>query len=93
MLGRDGSGPRLKFYGNRGWNGFQRGGGVSPGRLKATAPTPQDRWLPPGTGKILVGVQVIGARVSYGRTQLQVQPLSGRGSRWVDAEMTQELED
>ena len=50
-------------------------------------------WLPPGTGKILVGVQVIGARVSYGRAQLQVQPLSGRGSRWVDAEMTQELED
>jgi hypothetical protein len=50
-------------------------------------------WLVPGTGKILVGVRITGARMSYGRAQLQVQPLSGRGSRWVDAEMTQELED
>jgi len=50
-------------------------------------------WLPPGTGKILVGVTVVAARMSYGRAQLHVQPLSGRGDRWVDAEMTQAVED
>ncbi len=51
-------------------------------------------WLAPGgTEKVLVGVQVIGARVSYGRTQFRVQPLSGRGARWVDVESTQEVED
>ncbi|KQC35019.1 hypothetical protein [Frankia sp. ACN1ag] len=50
-------------------------------------------WLVPGTGKVLVGVRVDDVRVSYGRTQLQVQPLSGRGHRWIDAEMTQDVED
>jgi len=50
-------------------------------------------WLVPGTGKILVGVQVTSARMSYGRAQLQIQPLSGRGSRWVDAELTRDVED
>jgi hypothetical protein len=50
-------------------------------------------WLPAGTGKVLIGVRVVGARMSYGRAQLHVQPMSGRGDRWVDAELTQGLED
>lgn len=55
-------------------------------------------WLAPitgkiATGKLLIGVTIIDARVSYGRTQVQIQPLSGRGLRWVDADMTQEIED
>ncbi|WP_163549158.1 hypothetical protein [Candidatus Frankia nodulisporulans] len=54
-------------------------------------------WLAPGTGrtlgKLLVGVSVLDARVSYGRPQLQVQPLSGRGRRWVDVDLTQPVED
>lgn len=55
-------------------------------------------WLAPitskiATGKLLVGVTITDARVSYGRTQVQIQPLSGRGLRWVDADMTQEIED
>ncbi|WP_261569345.1 hypothetical protein [Frankia gtarii] len=43
--------------------------------------------------QVLVGITVTDARVSYGRTQLQIQPLSGRGHRWIDAEMTQDAED
>ncbi|KPM55697.1 hypothetical protein ACG83_10460 [Frankia sp. R43] len=54
-------------------------------------------WLAPATsittGKVLVGVRVHDARVSYGRTQLLVQPTSGRGHRWIDADLTQEIED
>jgi hypothetical protein len=54
-------------------------------------------WLVPGTGrvlgKMLVGVHVRDARISYGRPQLQVEPLSGRGCRWIDAELTQPVED
>ncbi len=50
-------------------------------------------WLVPGTGKLLVGVHVLDARMSYGRPQLHVQPLSGRGTRWIDADMTQPIED
>ncbi|ONH62377.1 hypothetical protein CcI49_03080 [Frankia sp. CcI49] len=53
-------------------------------------------WLAPATsittGKVLVGVTVRDARVSYGRTQLLIEPLSGRGHRWVDADLTQEVE-
>ncbi len=50
-------------------------------------------WLVPGAGKMLVGVTVHDARVSYGRTQLLIQPLSGRGHRWVDADMLQDVTD
>jgi hypothetical protein len=50
-------------------------------------------WLPPGTEKVFVGVQVKGARVAYGRTQIRVEPLSGRGARWVDVESTTDVED
>ncbi|KJE19731.1 hypothetical protein FF36_05986 [Frankia torreyi] len=51
-------------------------------------------WLVPGTtGKVLVGVRVHDARMSYGRPQLHVQPLAGRGHRWIDAELTQPVED
>lgn len=50
-------------------------------------------WLPPGAEKVLVGVRVKGARVSFGRTQLHVEPLSGRGARWVDVDSTTEVED
>ncbi|OHV29815.1 hypothetical protein BBK14_33705 [Parafrankia soli] len=50
-------------------------------------------WLAPVTGKLLVGVRITDARVSYGRTQVQIQPLSGRGYRWVDPDFTQEIED
>ncbi|KQC34733.1 hypothetical protein [Frankia sp. ACN1ag] len=50
-------------------------------------------WLVPGTGKVLVGIRVYDARISYGRPQLQIQPISGRGVRWVDADLTQPVED
>lgn len=54
-------------------------------------------WLVPSTtptaGKVLVGVQVRDARVAFGTTQLYVEPLSGRGARWVAADLTQEIED
>jgi hypothetical protein len=50
-------------------------------------------WLPPGVGKVFVGVRVKGARVSYGRTQVRVEPLSGRGARWVDVDSTTDVED
>lgn len=54
-------------------------------------------WLVPTTsvttGKLLVGVTVTAVRVSYGRLQLQIQPLSGRGHRWVDADLTQPVTD
>ncbi len=54
-------------------------------------------WLAPGTGrtlgKLLIGVHVHDARISYGRPQLQIQPLSGRGLRWIDADLTQPVQD
>ncbi|KLL11111.1 MULTISPECIES: hypothetical protein [Protofrankia] len=50
-------------------------------------------WLVPGTGKMLVGVTVRDTRVAYGRTQVLIEPLSGRGSRWADAELLQPVED
>lgn len=51
-------------------------------------------WLPHASGdKVLVGVWVKNARMSYGQAQLQVEPLSGRGARWVNADSTTELED
>ncbi len=50
-------------------------------------------WLIPGREKVLVAVQVKNIRVSYGRTQFLVEPLSGRGSRWVDAESTRDVEE
>ncbi|MEX5637236.1 hypothetical protein [Parafrankia sp. FMc2] len=54
-------------------------------------------WLVPATsittGKVLAGVKVHGARVSYGTAQLLIEPLSGRGARWVAADLTQEIED
>lgn len=50
-------------------------------------------WLVPGAEKVFVGVRVRAARVSYGRTQLQVEPLSGRGVRWVDVDSTTDVED
>ncbi len=51
-------------------------------------------WLAPGgTEKVLVGIRVVDARTAYGRAQLRIEPLSGRGRRWVDVESTQGLED
>ncbi len=54
-------------------------------------------WLAPGTGrtlgKLLIGVTVTDARISYGCPQLQIQPLSGRGLRWIDADLTQPVQD
>ncbi|THJ74713.1 hypothetical protein [Candidatus Frankia alpina] len=50
-------------------------------------------WLAPGTGKVLIGIHVHDARMSYGRPQLQIQPISGRGSQWIDADLTQPVED
>ncbi|WP_239404515.1 hypothetical protein [Frankia sp. Cj3] len=50
-------------------------------------------WLVPGRGKVLVAVQVKNTRVSYGRTQFLVEPLAGRGARWVDAESTRDVEE
>lgn len=51
-------------------------------------------WLTPGgTEKVLVGVTVVDARMGYGRAQLRVQPLAGRGLRWVDVDSTLEVDD
>jgi hypothetical protein len=51
-------------------------------------------WLAPGgTEKVLVGVMVVDVRMSFGRPQLHVIPLSGRGARWVDVDSTQDAED
>jgi len=33
---------------------------------------------------ISVAVKVVGERFRYGRLDLQVKPLAGRGSRWVE---------
>jgi len=51
-------------------------------------------WLAPGgTEKVEIGVTIVDVRVSYGRDQLRITPLSGRGQRWVDAELTWPVED
>jgi hypothetical protein len=44
-----------------------------------------------GIGRRLV--HVLDARMSYGRPHLQIQPLSGQGHRWIDADLTQPVED
>jgi hypothetical protein len=36
-------------------------------------------------------VQVIDARHTYGRTQVQVSPLRGQGRAWVEADRLQEM--
>ena len=37
-------------------------------------------------GTLLVQVQIIGERSSYGRTDLLVKPVAGSGERWVRAD-------
>ena len=44
---------------------------------------PGDYYAVPG---LVVDVKVIDARVSWGQVQLQIQPTSGSGSKWVNAE-------
>jgi len=35
-------------------------------------------------GKVVVNVRVTDARVSWGAVQVEIEPLSGSGSQWVD---------
>jgi len=39
-----------------------------------------------GVPGLVIEVTVIDARVSWGQVQLQIQPVSGSGSKWVNAE-------
>ena len=39
-----------------------------------------------GVPGLVIEVTVIDARMSWGQLQLQVQPTSGSGSKWVNAE-------
>ena len=39
-----------------------------------------------GVPGLVIEVTVIDARMSWGQLQLQIQPTSGSGSKWVNAE-------
>jgi hypothetical protein len=39
-----------------------------------------------GIPGLVIEVTVIDARVSWGQVQLQIQPVSGSGSKWVNAD-------
>jgi len=40
-----------------------------------------------------VAVTVLDARISYGFVQLQIEPVSGRGTAWVQLESVQLIEE
>jgi hypothetical protein len=39
-----------------------------------------------GVPGLVIEVKVIDARMSWGQVQLQIQPTSGSGSKWINAE-------
>ena len=39
-----------------------------------------------GVPDLVIEVRIVDARVSWGQLQLQIQPTSGSGSKWVNAE-------
>lgn len=51
-------------------------------------------WLVGGSPeKVYVGVKLRDARGSYGKTQVQIEPSSGAGRRWVLADSVMPLAD
>ncbi len=40
-------------------------------------------WCPIATAKCFVPVEIKDARSSYGRTDVYVEPINGRGGAWV----------